>query len=800
MHISYRWLQELVHFDLTPTELADRLTLVGFEVEGIEDLSTWASGVVVGKILNAEPHPQAQKLQVCTVDVGAAEPLTIVCGAANAQAGLVVPVATLGAYLPHKNLTIEKTVLRGVPSEGMICSLAELGLAKKSEGIHIFDPAPPLGADVRPILGLDDVILEVSSTANRADALSVVGIAREVAAFSGGILRLPVAEMPLLPPGALEITVASSQACPAYIATVVTGLKLAPAPQWLAQRIERAGMRSINNIVDITNYVLLEWGQPLHAFDLERLSAGPLGVRFAQPGETLTTLDGTQRDLVAQNLVITSNDQPVALAGVMGGADSEVNATTHSIVLEAALFDPAVTRRSARSQGLRSEASARYERGVDFSALEVALARALALLQELAGGTCTQQVKVDYRSQQSPELYLDPVRVARVLGQTIAPEEIYQSLVGYGFEVIPEDTGYRVRVPGFRTRDIQTEIDLIEEIARWKGYDQFPVTLPAKSEKGSISPTERVLRRIRAALRGSGLTELCHSTFTPVQGAELATKRAQLEARLIQGPQVTVLNPLAVDYGALRAQLFPGLLAAYKYNLDQGNGPLWGFEMGRVFEAGTMPPSEADHLGAVLGGDATLGDWQHRGQAWDYFALKGLVENLAQVLSVSFTYQPLSNDPRLHPGRTASIWLGQVCLGWLGQIHPRLAKAEDLPEATFCFELDLALLLSQSPATIQYQSFSSYPALERDIALFAPGSCPVAEIQHKITQVAGPLLEQVDLFDQYIGTGVPEGMRSLAFRLIFRSPDRTLSDTEIRTSQEQIRAALIESFGVQLRS
>ncbi|WP_218080409.1 phenylalanine--tRNA ligase subunit beta [Anthocerotibacter panamensis] len=803
MKISYNWLKELVAFNLTPAELAERLTLVGFEVEDMVDLKTWAQGVVVGQILACEPHPQADKLKVCTVDVGQPEPLTIVCGAANARAGILAPVALVGTYLPHKSLTIEVANKRGVVSSGMICSLEELGLVRKSEGIHVFDQELTLGADVRPFLGLDDVILDVTSTANRADALSMVGIAREVAAFTGSILRLPVAEGPWVPAGAFRLAIDTSHACPAYFATVVGGLTVAPSPPWLAQKVERAGMRSINNVVDITNLVLLEWGQPLHAFDRDLLPGSTLGVRLAREGEVLTTLDSVTRTLVPQNLLITHDDQPVALAGVMGGAATEVNSATKAILLEAALFDPAAVRRSARAQGLRSEASARYERGVDFSALETALNRALALLAEVAGGTILAQDRVDYRTQQSPSIVLRPQRVTHVLGRDVGREAIETSLKNYGFDVDPVGMDYQVRVPGFRARDIQGEIDLIEEIARWVGFDHFPPTLPQSPLLGQLAPEETIMRRIRALLRAQGLTELYHNSFTPLRsGEELSTKRAQAEARFgSQQSQVILVNPLNADYGALRSELLAGLFAAYGYNLDQGNGPLNGFELGRVLYTVGTEIREVDHLGAILGGDPLQGDWQDYSRPWDFFAVKGILENLAQGLGLSFSFDATDEKPRLHPGRSARLTLAGEDLGFVGQVHPRLAKVEGFPEATFVFELDLEVLVRNSlHRAYRYRSFSSYPALDRDLACFVARTYTVAQLTEAIRMSAGDLLESVVLFDEYTGPNVPPDQRSLAFRLVYRAADHTLNDAEVSTHQERVRNTLVAQFAAQLRS
>ncbi|MDJ0845570.1 MAG: phenylalanine--tRNA ligase subunit beta, partial [Crocosphaera sp.] len=496
MKISVNWLRELVNLSLTPEALADLLTIAGLEVDEIEDRRQWADGVVIGKIIDRQPHPNADKLSVCQVDIGQETPSTIVCGAPNAKTDIYVPVATLGTYLPKIDLKIKSAKLRGVKSAGMICSLAEVGLAKESAGIHIFtEDNLQLGADARPFLGLDDVILDITPTANRADAMSMIGVAREVAALTGGELNLPQPPQPSLSGEQsypLTVEVSDGNACPTYIGTVIQGVKVAPSPDWLKQRLEAAGVRPINNVVDITNLVLLEWGQPLHAFDLQKLEtvAGntdhlTVAVRFAKDRETLKTLDGQDRKLNPVNLLITANDSPVALAGVMGGEETEVADETQNILLEAALFEQVTIRRSSRSQSLRSEASARYERGINESELDLACQRAIALIIELAGGTPVTQEMADHRqdrSDHSIQLRLD--RIHHVLGPVekddqktnIPAADVQRILSDLGCRLTPiagETTVWSVSVPSYRYRDLEREIDLIEEVARLYGYDRF---------------------------------------------------------------------------------------------------------------------------------------------------------------------------------------------------------------------------------------------------------------------------------------------------------------------------------------
>jgi phenylalanyl-tRNA synthetase beta chain len=822
MRISLNWLRELVDISITPAELAEMLTMAGFEVEDIEDRHTWAKGVVVGKVLTREPHPNADKLSICTVDIGQANPSTIVCGAANVQAGLYVPVATLGTFLPKvgdNGLKIKPAKLRGVASEGMICSLAELGLAKESAGIHCFEGEPlKPGLDVRPLLGLDDVVLDLTSTANRADALSLVGIAREIVALTGVDLRLP--QVPDLPMPDLEalsdtsvllLKVSESQACPTYIGTQVTGIAIAPSPVWLQQRLQASGVRPINNVVDITNYVLLEWGQPLHAFDRDRLlslSQQPLeaplqmGVRFANAGEPLKTLDGQTRSFTEQALLITAHDKPVALAGVMGGAETEVHQGTQNLLLEAALFDSATIRRSARSQGLRTEASARYERGVNQAELEFACRRALGLIIELAGGAIASQAIVDTRNQSSMtrsiELRLErvnqilgPVTLGDELGE-LQPADIERILKALGCEVsaLTASGVWAVVVPPYRYRDLEREIDLIEEIARLYGYNNFCETLPEKTEAGYLSIEQQLTRKIREAFRAVGLTELAH--YSLVKPGEPR--------------QVVLSNPLFPDYSALRTDLLSGLIDAFHYNLEQGNGALQGFEYGRIFWSEEEGLQEADAIAGIFGGDPVQGKWVQAGrdQPITWFAAKGLLESVFCRLGLAVEYQPDLRDQRLHPGRTASLWVRGTRLGTFGQLHPQLRLERGFPDEVYAFELDLDVLLSQLDQddllVPTFQPFSAFPASDRDIAFFVPTQFSVADIERTLRTAGGTLLESIDLFDEYRGQNVPEGQRSLAFRLVYRASDRTLTEDDINPIQQKVRETLVEKFRVDLRS
>lgn len=811
MRISLNWLQELVELKLSPEDLAETLTMAGFEVEDIEDRGTWANGVVVGKVVQREQHPNADKLSVCQVDVGKGENLNIVCGASNVRADIYVPVATVGTYLPNKDLKIKPAKLRGVPSQGMICSLEELGLPTDVDGIHIFSGEDiKIGADVRPLLGLDDVILDVTATANRADALSMVGIAREVAAITGAELKISLPEELSIAQGAggLSIKVDDTKACPAYIGTVIEQIKIAPSPDWLQQRLLSAGVRPISNIVDITNYVMLEWGQPLHAFDRTRLQiiAGSenisIGVRFANNGENFKTLDGKTRQLSTQNLLITVNNKPVALAGVMGGEESEVHDGTESLILEAALFDNAVIRRSSRSAGLRSESSTRYERGVNHAELEIACRRALSLITEIAGGSLKTQEISDNRPEsawsRSIELRLD--RVNQILGPVdlgeeetgeIKGEDVERILTALGCRLtVSGDGTWAVNVPAYRYRDLEREIDLIEEIARLYGYDNLCDTLPEKPEVGYLPVDQELVRKLRAAFRATGLTELMH--YSLVKPGE--------------DRQIVLSNPLFAEYSALRTDLISGLVDAFQYNIQQGNGALNGFEIGKIFWQEEDGFQEEDTVGGIIGGDITSTKWMSGGsqKPISWFEAKGILESVFKTMGLEVEYQPDRRDERLHPGRTASLWVGGNRLGVFGQVHPQLRSEKDLPDDTYVFQLSLEVLLDaideDEILTPKFKSYSTYPPSDRDIAFFAPVNLTVTEIEKAINKAGKSLLDSVELFDEYRGENVPEGQRSLAFRLIYRSQERTLTDADVEPVHQKVRDSLVEKFGVSLRS
>ena len=757
MRVSLQWLRELVQVEsqqLEPLQLAERLSIAGFEVEAIEDLAARAQGVVVGFVATREPHPDADKLSVCQVEVGGAERLQIVCGANNVRAGIHVPVALVGSTLPAVGLTIKPAELRGVASSGMICSLQELGLAESSEGILILDErldaVPPLGTPVGPALGLDDQVLELAITANRPDGLSMRGIAREVAAICGGSTCFPpaaavVAAQPL--PASAE-ALAAMEAGGLFSVTALTGVQVGPSPLWLRQRLERSGLRPINNVVDITNLVMLETGQPLHAFDRDALAhlgsgvADPalIGLRQARPGDSLITLDGEQRDLDGEALVVTCADQPIALAGVMGGQGESVSAGTSSIWLEAAVFAAQAVRRSARSVGLRTEASSRFEKGLPSEVTLTAADRAVQLLVELAGARVEGRWLHRRAEAPPPALILERDALHNLLGPVIDDGEevdladlrIERTLEALGCQLEAIEAGWRVQVPPERAMDLRREVDLIEEVARLVGYDQFAAHLPDPLESGGLSPEQQVERRLRRALCAAGLQESCALSLVAA-------------------------NPLLADYGHLRDNLHGELLQAARRNLQASQPGFWAFEIGQVFHPGPGEAEQTTLLVGVISGGRRSELWSSSGkpQPLDYYEARGVLQGPLDALGIPVEDRPLQSAPAgewLHPGRSSALLIEGRSGGWFGQLHPAQAEALDLPEATYVFQLQLEPLLAAATRRQRWQPayspFATVPASERDLALVVPRDVATSALLGAIRKAGKPLLEQVVLVDR----------------------------------------------------
>ena len=816
MRVSLQWLQELVtgpDHAFAPEALAERLSMAGFEVDAIDDLAAQARGVVVGFVRDRQPHPNADKLSVCQVEVGAAEPLQIVCGAANVRAGIHVPVALVGTTLPAVQLTIKPAELRGVASSGMICSLAELGLCSDAAGIAVLDElveqVPPVGSPVGPCLGLDDQVLELAITANRPDGLSMHGIAREVAALVGGETRFspPACAIDAHPLPVEASDRAAIEAGGLFSVTALEGVEVVPSPRWLQRRLDKAGIRPINAVVDITNLVMLETGQPLHAFDSQRLaelSGAPqpqvqhLGLRHARTGEPFVALDGSKHQLTPEALVVTYAGQPIALAGVMGGAGEAVSAATTSIWLEAAVFAPQAVRRSARSVGLRTEASSRFEKGLPRESTLAAADRAVALLQELCGARV-----VGRWVHQSPQAPAAPIQLRRdalhnLLGPVrdgegladLSDARILQTLsaVGCQLEDQADGEGWRVTVPPSRSMDLLREVDLIEEVARLVGYDHFACHLPDPLEPGGLDPAQQVERRLRRELCAAGLQEAVSYSLVPAASG-----------------RIPLANPLLADYGHLRDDLHGELLAAARRNLQSGQAGFWAFELGQVFSTGAASDDRQLMVGVICG-ERRAEHWSTSGKTVppSYHQARGVLQQALVALSIPVEDRPLADHPLLHPGRAAQLVVEGRPQGWFGQLHPEQAEALDLPEQSYVFRLEVAALLTAATRRNRWQPafapFATVPASERDLAVVVDAATRSADLLQVIRKAGKPLLEQAELVDRYTGDQVGAGQCSQAFRLRYRDPKRTLTDEEVEAAHAAIRAALERQLGAQLRA
>lgn len=807
MRVSLSWLKELVQVRETVDDLSERLSMAGFEVESTDDLSSRSQGVVLGCVLTKEKHPNADKLSVCHVDVGAESPLQIVCGASNVRAGIHVPVARVGAVLPAVGLTIKAGELRGVASNGMICSLSELGLADQSEGIAVLEELsqnlPDTGTPVAALLGLDDTVIELAITANRPDGLSMVGIAREVAALTGGSLSLPELE---LKPDHLPLA-AELDGCFYGITRLEGVIGSTPSPSWLRQRLERAGISSVNAVVDITNLVMLEQGQPLHAFDADALeqltgqvvTAESFGVRSARDGEVFVGLDAQQRNLDTRVQVVTCNDRVVAIAGVIGSKESGVTSTTTSIWLESAMFSPVRVRQSARAMGLRTDASSRFEKGLP---LEITLAssqRAVTLLESLF--PCRTVGR--WVGGQGPE---DPTPVVlrrSALHQLLGPlcseqgvrhledSAVHRCLSALGCTLTPTDQGWSVITPPSRRQDLQREVDLIEEVARLVGFDQFEARLPAPLEPGALSSRQQAERKLRTLFCAAGLQEVTTLSLVPASDVET---------------RIAISNPLLADTSHLRSNLWEEHLQICVRNLKASQSGCSLFEIGNIYSGQPDAVEQRGVLAGVICGDQRLERWKTSGKpaAPDYFEARGFITRVLKTLHLDLADRRLVDDRRLHPGRAATLFLEGRSLGCFGQLHPALAGQLDLPVETYLFELDLLQLLDAATRsnrwTPMFKSFPNVPASERDLAVVVERDNSSADLIQTIRKAGKPLLEHVELVDRFEADQLGDGRVSQAFRLRYRGRDQTLTDEMIQPVHDRVRAALQKTFQAELRS
>lgn len=806
MKVSYQWLSEYVDLhDVTPQELAEKLTASGVEVDAVESRNTGVSGAVIGYVKERSKHPDADRLNVCIVDVGQEEDLQIVCGAANVAQGQKVVVALPGAHLPG-GLKIKRSKLRGVESQGMICSAKELGLNDKllakdqQEGIMVLPEDAAVGTDAVTYLGMDDTVLELGLTPNRSDCLSMLGVAYEVAAILGREVKLPsvdLAEEGDANP--VQVTIEAQQECYQYHGRHFTGARITSSPQWMKNRLMAAGMRPINNVVDVTNYVLLEYGQPLHAFDGGKVANRSIVVRLAKEGEEIVTLDEQQRTLDDQTLLIADPEKALAIAGVMGGANSEITDETQEIVLEAAWFTPQTVRRTARKLGMRTEGCVRWEKGVDQLRVKEAGERAAALIQQLSGAKVSKGVtSVVVKHAEPVVVTVTLEKINQHLGTALTVADVSPIFERLQFPYEQNGEAWSVTVPT-RRGDITLPEDLVEEVARLYGYDNIPTSLPVgETTQGGLTPDQQLRRDIRHHLIGAGLNEaISYALVHPERVEEVAGLHRE------KTNPVSLLMPMSEEHSTLRTSLIPSLLETVSYNKKRQNHDVALFELGRVFlhtkEELTELPEERTYVAGALSGQWYPQNWMGTKQPVDFYQLKGIVESLLARIGIrDAVYKATSELAGMHPGRTAEVWAGDERLGYLGQIHPATEKAYDLTE-TYVFQLDVATLEKVASDIGYYNPLPKFPAITRDLALVVNRDVTAEALQSTIREAAGALLESLTLFDVYTGERIAQDKKSMAFSLVFRDPERTLQDEEIQQLTNAVVEALKEKTGAELR-
>lgn len=801
MKVTLNWLREFVKIELPLNQLADRLAMSGFEVEGIS--AQGAEPITIAQITQITPHPNADHLVVCRVTTGG-ESFPIVCGATNMKAGDRVALAPAGSTLADGR-RVEQTEIRGQVSHGMLCSEQELGLSSDHSGLLLLTPDAPLGTSLYSFLGLRDTIIDIAVTANRGDCLSVTGLAREIAALTGAQFRAQtprVRETGSPIEQQARVRIEDPDLCPRYAARVFEQVHVAPSPAWMRWRLEAVGLRSINNLVDITNYVMIERGQPLHAFDLPSLAGAEIIVRRAHDTKTLRTLDEQERALAPEDLLICDRDHGVAIAGVMGGANSEVRSTTTTVLLESAYFVPETVRRTARRLGMRSEASYRFERGVDPQGTILALNRAAVLIAQLAGGKVSKGIlDINPRPFQPAEVPLRSQRVNTFLGVSIERSEIKRTLKTLGMRVKREGRGtWRVIPPSYRA-DIAQEADLIEEIVRLRGYDTVPTLLPrveAQEKKPALEET--VGKRIRVALSSQGLAEMLNMSFT-------STRLNRLFPGLFaQAAPISLLNPLSQEDAEMRLSLLSNLLRALQLNLRQGETQITAFEFGKVFHtrngASLAERQEPLCVAGVLYGKWPANEIGHEGAPIDFRDLKGILETLGQELHYNAPVQWLRavETPFLHPGKAALLSINGSVLGVAGALHPTHCAQLELDEAPWVFELDVAALMRFARQVNPYQPLPRFPAVVRDVAIVATEDLPAQAVVDTVHSLGNPLITETHLFDLYRGAPIPAQKKSLAYSISYRAPDRTLTAQEVNTLHTQVIEHIVRTLGVEIRT
>ncbi len=801
MIVSLKWLHNYVDVPLSVEELIHRLTMVGLEVEGVSELNPHLKGVVAARVETVRPHPRADRLHLCDVSDGQ-KVYQVVCGAPNVKEGIVAPLALPGTQMPN-GMTLQETKLRGELSQGMLCSQKELGLGEDAGGIWYLPDDLPLGVPLSKALDIEDTIVEVSITPNRGDCLSMLGIAREVSAICGTPLRYPDSSVQEKGPrieNLASVTIDDPVGCPRYAARVVEGITIGPSPRWLKESLEAVGLRSINNIVDVTNYILMEMGQPLHAFDFDSLRENRIVVRKAKAGERFTTLDGVERVLFDDTLLICDGVGPVAIAGIMGGLDSEITAETTRVLIESAYFQPVCIRRTGKKIGLRSESSYRFERGVDPEGVLRALDRAARLMVEVGGGEiATGRIDVYPNPIEKPVLTLRVDRTNRYLGTELEASQMAQVLKSIEMEVKQlNENELQVVSPSFRP-DITREVDLTEEVARLVGYDKIPVTYPkADVCAAPLDAHFRIRQEAKNLLQGFGFFEVLNYSFI----SQESLRRLKFSGDDPRLNPVPVKNPLSEDQGVMRTSLIPGLLQTARHNFGHRNEDLRIFELSKVFlpREGELLPFEPHHLAGLMAGkrDPHL---LYGGEAEVEFTdVKGVVESVLELFFLNeLRFVAKDLPPYLDPSLSASVFCSGECIGALGRLRPEVAESFDLKRNIFTFELDFDKTYSFKRSQPMFRSLPKFPSVARDMALIVDENLPVQEPLDFIGKQEEPLLERVDIFDIYRNPQWGGKQKSVGYRLVYRSADRSLTDEEVNEIHNRLVQKVLDVFHATLR-
>ncbi len=805
MIVTYNWLKDFVDFDYSPQELCDRLTMVGLEVDSLEEIGGGLDSVIVARLESVEPHPDADRLTVCQVNTGQ-DVVQVVCGATNHKSGDYIALAQPGSVLPG-DFKIKKSKIRGQQSCGMLCSEKELGLAAESPGIMILPEGLTLGTPVFDALNLRDYRIEIGLTPNRPDCLSVVGVAREVAALCGKKLKLPQPEISeIADPVAsrASVIIDNPEGCPRYAARMIQDVKIGPSPDWLVRRLEAVGMRSINNIVDITNYVMMELGHPLHAFDFRFIAGQKIVVRSAQEGDKFFTLDDQERTLSSEDLMICDGEKPVAMAGVMGGQNSEVQDDTSTILLEAAYFKPTMIRRTSKRHGLHTESSHRFERGADIDMIPVALDRAASLMAELGKGKVLAGVIDNYPAAlETPVLNLSLAKTVELLDVVLTGEQVGGLLASIGLQV--KKTGdadiLQVTVPSFRP-DIERDIDLIEEVARLYGYDNIPVTMPTGTVDAKLPPRRQQVQSVlKDAMVARGFSETISYSFI----AQPALDRLGLPAGDPRSQAIRLLNPLSEDQAVMRTSLLPSMLESVARNFNYRSTDIRLFELRPVFLPSRQDSAERCHeqlsLVAVLSGRREPEGWAQNNEYVDFYDAKGVVEGLLAQLGISgVEYSTAELQPYLHPGKACSLVDGaNNIIGCLGEMHPEVLQRFDIEQPVFLVELNVEDLIDLVGGVPKFTPLSKFPNVVRDTALLLDADVSAAQVLEITGKSKQKAIEDVTLFDLYTGKGIPEGKKSLAIRVRYRDLEKTLTEEEVSKMHDKLIRSLCHQLGAEIR-